>query len=562
MSAGGELVFAALGGAGEIGMNASLYGFGPSGRQRWLLVDLGITFGGGGIPGVDVMMPDPAFIAARRDALEALILTHAHEDHLGAVAYLWPRLRCPVYASPFAQAVLQRKLAETGLDGVVPVLPLPETDALSLGPFSVAAIGMTHSIPEAHAIVIRTEAGVVVHSGDWKLDCGPVIGRPVDEAALSRLGCEGVLALVCDSTNVFEQGRSGSEASLLDPLTALIHDRTGRVVVTCFSTNLARIETIAAAARRTGREVVLTGTSLLRNVAAGRECGYLAGLPPLLDGEGGRRLPRQRALIVCTGGQGERNAALSRLAFDEHPTLDLEAGDAVIFSSRVIPGNELAIGRVHNQLLRRGIAVITHRQAPVHVSGHPARDELARLYALLRPRVAVPVHGELRHMQEHAALARSLGVPETVVAENGGLVRLAPGPAGVCGRIEAGRLAREGRQTVSLQGPLIRNRAKALYQGAAFVTVVAGSGARTRVRDVRLSTIGLLDGDEEGVHETVCADVRAAIDALAAKVYIDDARVRETTSLVVRRAFRHMLDKRPVTAVHLVRVRSKEKEEG
>lgn len=561
MSGADTLVFLALGGAGEIGMNASLYGYGPPDRQRWLMIDLGITFGGGGIPGVDVVMPDPAFIAQRRDALEGLILTHAHEDHLGAVAYLWPHLRCPVYASAFAAAVLRRKLAETGLDGVVPVLPLPGQDALNLGPFSVTVIGMTHSIPEAHAVIIRTAAGTVVHSGDWKLDPAPVIGQPVDEAALGRLGDDGVLALICDSTNVFERGSSGSEASVLEPLSELVRGCAERVVVTCFATNLARIETIATVAQRCGRDMVIAGASMLRNIAAARECGYLEALPPVLDGERGRRLPRARTLIACTGGQGERNAALARLAFDEHPTLVLEDGDAVLFSSRVIPGNEIAIGRVHNQLLRRGIRVITQRQAPIHVSGHPARDELARLYTLLRPRIAVPVHGELRHLSAHAELARTLGVPQTITAENGSLVRLAPAPAAVVRQIEVGRLAREGRQTVSVLGPLVRNRTKALYQGVALVTVVLG-GSRGRTRDVQLSTVGLLDGDEEGVAAAVCADVRAAIDGLPSKVYTDDERVRETTRLVVRRAFRHMLDKRPVTEVHLVRVRSRETEEG
>jgi ribonuclease J len=555
MTDSSELVFVALGGAGEIGMNASLYGFGATGRERWLMVDLGITFGGGGIPGVDVVMPDPAFIAARRDALEALILTHAHEDHLGAVAYLWPQLRCPVYASPFARAILKRKLAETGLDGVVPVRPLPTGAALTLGPFAIEVIGMTHSIPEPHAVVIRTPAGIVVHSGDWKLDDAPVIGAPADEDALRRIGDEGVLALVCDSTNVFEQGVSGSEASVLEPLTELIAGCPGRVAVTCFSTNIARLETIATAAQRTGRELVLSGASLGRNVAAAEECGYLAGLPPVFDGEKAARLPRGRVLIVCTGGQGERNAALSRLAFDEHPTLTLEAGDAVIFSSRVIPGNEVAIGRLYNQLLRRGIRVITGRDAPIHVSGHPARDELARLYAWLRPRVAVPVHGELRHMLEHAALARSLGVDAAIVAENGSIVRLAPA-AGVAGTVPTGRLAREGRQTVALDSPLIRNRARALFQGAALVTVVLGpASAARRTRDVQLSTIGLLEGNggDDGVAEAVRAAVRAAIDGLPARAFASDERVCETTRLVVRRAFRHFLDKRPVTEVHLVR---------
>ena len=414
-----ELVFLPLGGAGEIGLNLNLYGWGPPGDRRWLMVDCGIGFNGNVIPGADVLLPDPAFIAEQRDRLLGLVLTHAHEDHLGAVQYLWPSLRCPVYATPFARAILRHKLGDQGAMAQLRPMLIPASGLLDIGPFSLQVIGMTHSIPEAQAIAVRTPAGTVLHTGDWKLDPEPVIGPTSDEAALRALGDAGVTALICDSTNVFEPGRTGSEASLRPDLRRLIAACSQRVVVTCFASNIARIASIAAAAQDAGRVVLLSGGSMRRTCAAAAECGYLDDLPPLLEDSLFKRLPANKCLVICTGGQGEPRAALNRIAQGEHPQVSLEAGDTVIFSSRVIPGNELAIGRLHNALLRRGVKVLTHRQGTIHVSGHPSRGDLEHMYALVRPKVAVPVHGELRHMLAHAELARALNVPETIVAENG-----------------------------------------------------------------------------------------------------------------------------------------------
>ena len=547
-----ELVFLPLGGAGEIGMNLNLYGYGPADQRRWLMIDLGIGFGAAGLPGVDVVMPDPTYIVERRDRLEGLVLTHGHEDHLGAVPYLWPFLRCPVYGSDFALAILRSKLARTSFGAEVPLRPIAPKQTIELGPFALGFIGMAHSIPEAHAVVIRTRAGTLVHTGDWKLDPEPVVGGFADEAALERVGDEGVLGLICDSTNVFEPGRAGSEGTLLEPLTELIGGCANRVAVSCFSTNIARLHTIATAAQRNGREVVVAGSAIARNYLAAKECGYLGELPPFLDTDAARYLPRNKLVLVCTGSQGEPNAALARLATGEHPSLALEAGDTVIFSSRVIPGNEIAIGRLQNQLLRRGIKIIGHRQARVHVSGHPARDELARMYALVRPRVAVPVHGELRHMMEHARLAAAEGVSHTVVAENGTMVRFSPGPAATTEAVQSGRWALEGNRVVPIAGDLIRRRAKVVHEGAAFVTV-ALAAARQAAADVQLSTVGLLEMGEEETAAALTAAVRKAIDDLPASTYKDDEIVREAVRLAVRRTCRQVLDKRPVTHVHLVR---------
>ncbi|MBM3952491.1 MAG: ribonuclease J [Rhodospirillales bacterium] len=549
-----ELVFVALGGAGEIGMNLNLYGYGPApDGHQWLMVDLGVTFGDGRVPGVDVIMPDPAFIAERRSRLLGLVLTHAHEDHLGAVPYLWDRLRCPVYATPFAVSILSRKLREAGMDGKVPITVVPLGGRIRIGPFDVELVTVTHSIPEPNALAIRTPHGTVVHTGDWKFDPEPVVGPLSDEAALRRLGDEGVLAIVCDSTNVFTPGVSGSEAELESTLTDLIREAKARVAVACFATNVARLETIARAAAVCGRDVVIAGRSLRRIDAAARENGYLAATRAFLDEEAAGWLPPDRAVIICTGSQGEPRAALARIAADDHPNVTLGAGDLVIFSSRVIPGNETAIAKLQNDLVRLGVKIVTWRDHHVHVSGHPARDELARMYQLVRPRVAVPVHGELRHMLEHADLARDCQVPEAVVSENGGVIRLAPGRAEVVDRVPVGRLAVDGNRLVPLDGALVRDRNRAIYNGSAVVTVVLD--ARGRVKgEVQISTLGVMEAGDEDALGVVRETVEEVVAATPAARRGDDAALKEALRIAVRRAFRDRFDKRPVTSIHLVRV--------
>jgi ribonuclease J len=555
-----ELVFLALGGSGEIGMNLNLYGYGPAADRRWLMIDLGITFNAG-IPGVDIILPDPAYIAERRDRLDGLLLTHAHEDHLGAVPYLWPRLQCPIYGSPFTLAVLRRKLDEVPWGGQVPLRPLPADGRLRIGAFDLEMIAITHSIPEASAVAVSCPLGTVLHTGDWKFDPDPVVGPPSDEAALSRHGDRGVLAIVCDSTNVFEAGRSGSEGELRAGLSRLIGGCSGQVVVACFASNIARLKTIAEAAADNGRDVVMTGHSLKRNYAAALTCGYLDDIPPFIDDRYVAHLPRDRVVVVCTGGQGEPRAALARLANGEHPSLRLAAGDAVIFSSRVIPGNELPVARLVNQLVRQGVRTLNHRDGLVHVSGHPAADELAHMYRLVRPRLSVPVHGELRHLHAHARLARREGVVDALIGENGTLMRLAPEPAGIVETVTAGRLVLEGNRLVPIEGALVKERSKALYNGAALVTV-ALTGAEPRPADVQIVAIGLIGSDEEAVLADVRARVAAAVGALTGRAYADDQVVQETVRLVVRRSFRQLFEKKPVTHVHLVRLHEGQRREA
>lgn len=548
-----ELAFVALGGAGEIGMNLNLYGYGrpPEGHQ-WLMVDLGVTFGDGSIPGVDVITPDPAFIVQRRDRLLGLVLTHAHEDHLGAVPYLWQRLGCPIWATPFTISILTRKLREAGLDGQVPIHTVPLGGHVTIGPFDIELVTVTHSIPEPNALAIRTPLGTIVHTGDWKFDPAPVVGPLSDEEALRKLGDEGVLAIVCDSTNVFTPGVSGSEAELEKTLTDLIGESEGRVAVACFASNVARLETIAKAAAASGRDVVLAGRSLRRMDEAARENGYLAGTRAFLDEDAAGWLPRERTVIICTGSQGEPRAALSRIAAGDHPRVELEDGDTVIFSSRVIPGNEIAIGKLQNDLVRRGIEIITWRDHHVHVSGHPARDELMKMYQLVRPRIAVPVHGELRHMLEHADLAEDCQVQQAVVAENGGMIRLAPGRAEIIGQVPVGRLAVDGNRIVPIDGALVRDRNRAIYHGSAVVTVVLDKKGRVR-DEVQVSTLGVMEAGDEGALGVVRETVEEIIVALPAVKRADDAAVKEAVRIAVRRVFRDRFDKRPVTSVHLVR---------
>lgn len=543
-----ELLFLALGGAGEIGMNLNLYGH----AGKWLMVDLGIGFADDTMPGVDVVMPDPAFIVERRADLVGIVLTHAHEDHLGAVADLWPRLKAPVYATPFAASVLRRKLIEAGLRDAVPITEIPLGGKFELAPFELEMITMTHSILEPNALAIRTKFGTVFHTGDWKIDPEPLLGDTTDEAMLKRIGDEGALAMICDSTNVFVEGEAGSEAKVRANLEKLVHGHKGRVAVTCFASNLARVESAALAAVAAGRHPVLSGRALQRMVEAAQECGYLLDFPECVPEQQAGFLPRDKVLFICTGSQGEPRASMAKLANGDHRDLVLEEGDTAIFSSRVIPGNERSVGRLQNALMARGVEVITDREADIHVSGHPARDELVRVYQWVRPKIAVPVHGEVRHMIEHAALARACQVPETVVAPNGTLVRLAPGAAGIVDHVPSGRLARDGDGLVPLDGDSLRERRKLLWNGAAAATLVIDRRGRA-VAPPKVSLRGIDDAEGE-LGEAIVAGLNEMLADLSGSERDDDARIEEAARQAVRRVVRAHLGKKPLTDVHIVRI--------
>ncbi len=545
-----DLVFLPLGGAGEIGMNLNLYGY----AGKWLMVDCGITFGDDATPGVEVIMPDPAFIVERKDALAGLVLTHAHEDHLGAVHWLWPQLECPIYATPFTAAVLRHKLAEAGLERAAKITEVPMSGTFRVGPFDIELITLTHSIPEPNAVVIRTQAGTVLHTGDWKLDPDPLVGPSTDEQALMRVGAEGVLAMVCDSTNVLVPGTSGSEASVREHLIELVGRLEHRVAVAAFASNVARLETICCAAETNGRRVALVGRSIKRIVEAAQQTGYLSDVEPFVADSDVGYLPRNELLLICTGSQGEPRSALSRIADDDHPEVSLEAGDTVIFSSREIPGNERAIGRLQNKLASRGVDIITARDESVHVSGHPARDELIQMYQWVRPKIAVPVHGEARHLIAHAELARECQVPEPVGARNGYAVRLAPGRATVVDEVPHGRLAVDGTRLIPMESAALRDRRRLAWNGSAVVTVVVdGEGRVKGTPQVAIAGVFDRDVEPEIAHEVEDA-VTAAVEDLPKPRRRDDGEVREAARLAVRRSVRALCGKRPQIDVHLVRV--------
>jgi ribonuclease J len=544
---GGDLAFLPLGGTGEIGMNLNLYRFGG----KWLAVDCGIGFGGNDTPEAEIIMPDPSFIADRRDSLVGLVITHAHEDHVGAVAHLWRRLRCPVYATPFTAAVLRRKLGEAQLLGEVKIHVIPPGGAFELAPFRLQFIQMAHSTPEAQALVIRTPAGVILHTGDWKLDPNPLVGPPTDEAALKALGDEGVLAMVCDSTNALVEGHSGSEADVRRSLASLIRGLSGRVVVTCFASNVARVESVVVAARDAGRSVALIGRSLRNLEAAARETGYLKSLPEFVAEDRIDDVPDDNLLILITGSQGEPRSALSRVAADSHQTLSLGEGDTVIFSSRMIPGNERAIGAVQDNLVRRGVNVMTDNDHMVHVSGHPARDEMRRLYRLVRPKFAVPVHGEWRHLAAHAALATELGV-ESVMMENGDILQMAPGKPEIVDSAPVGVLALDGNRVVPLQGGVMSARRKMLFNGIVLGSLAVDESGRLMGR-AKVSAPGLFE-PEDPESERLARDFGNAVADLPASLRRDDAGLADAAKAALRRCLGKKIGKRPLVDVHLLRV--------
>ena len=544
-----ELVFLALGGVGEIGMNLSLYGY----AGRWLMIDCGISFADETLPGVDVIMPDPSFIAERVGELDGLVVTHAHEDHLGAIPYLWPRLRCPVYATPFTAAVLRAKLAEAGLEHEVPITEVPMSGKFSVGPFALELVTLTHSIPEPNAVVLRTPLGAVLHTGDWKFDPAPLIGETADFAALRRLGEEGVLAMICDSTNALRPGEAGSEADVRKSLIELVGRAKHRVVIACFASNVARLESAAAAAAAHDRHAALVGRSLWRIDHAARETGYLQDTPPFLTDEEAAYLPRDKVLLICTGSQGEPRSALARIAEDDHPQIVLEEGDTVIFSSRIIPGNERAIGRLQNRLAGLGVELVTEHDHFVHVSGHPAQDELTRMYQLVRPKIAVPVHGETRHLLAQARLAEHCQVPQAIVTKNGEMVKLAPGPAGIIGEMPTGRLVVDGTRLVPAGAEALLSRRRMTFNGAALATIVVDAEGRLRAPP-QVTVQGLGETEDATLTDELRQRVIGALEELDPRARRDDAALREAVRLAVRRSLRAWHGKKPVTDVHLVRI--------
>jgi len=549
-----ELLFAPLGGVGEIGMNLSLYGLGDGGKRTWLAVDLGVSFAGEDLPGIDLIMPDIRFLVEERRNLVALVLTHAHEDHFGAIIDLWPRLRCPIYATPFTAALFEAKrLGEPGAPEI-PIKVVPLGARLTLGPFDVEFVSVSHSIPESNALIIRTPLGNVLHTGDWKLDPTPVIGPPTEEGKLKALGDEGCLALIGDSTNAVREGRSPSESEVAKNLLELIVNAKGRVAITTFASNVARMRAVAEGARVAGREVVVIGRAMARVEQVARETGYLDGIQDFRSAEFYGHLPPDKVVALCTGSQGEPRAALARISADEHPEVTLGKGDRVIFSSRTIPGNEKAVGRVVNGLVRQGIEVITDRTHLVHVSGHPRREEMAELYGWVRPRIAVPVHGEALHLAEHAALARKAGVGEVILCGDGDLVRLAP-DAGVIDEIPAARLYKDGSLLIEAQARTVGERRKLSFAGIVVVSMaISDKGALLANPEVELIGIPEVNAGKQSMTEIAYDAVVETFEHLPKPRRRDPDAVEESVKRAVRAAVAGNWGKKPMCIVHVVAV--------
>lgn len=538
-----ELLFLSLGGSDEIGMNANLYGC----NGKWLMVDLGVTFGHEDYPGIDLIMPDLEFIEKRKKDLLGIVLTHGHEDHIGAVPYLAADLGVPIYATPFTAELVRGKLAEQGVTREVDLHIVPMEGMIDLGPFNICFVPLAHSILEMSALVINTPHGRIFHTGDWKLDENPVIGEPASAAALTAIGDEGVLAMVCDSTNVFNDKESGSEASVRADLLKHVTGARGRVVVTTFASNTARLQTLADVARESGRKLCFAGRSLHRIVEASQATGYLKDLPELVDMDAVDAFPRNQVMVVATGGQGEARAALGRIAEGNHP-VKLEEGDTVIFSSKQIPGNEMAIGHVMNQLARRNIIMVTEKQAHVHVSGHPGRSELAKLYGWVRPEILVPVHGERRHMAEQARFGLQQGISKAIVQSNGDVVRLAPHGPEIVSRERTGRLVLDGDTIIAADGDTIAQRRRMSWYGVVSVAVALG-GKNNLLGEPVIRVLGVpIEEDIDDFLEEACSAAEKAVRDWRG----DLADLREKLRLAVRRVATSWTGKKPIVEVMVV----------
>lgn len=551
-----ELTFAPLGGIGEIGMNLSVYGLGNKHQRSLLAVDLGVSFGNEeALPGIDVIMPDIQFLEKERKNLVGLVLTHAHEDHFGAIIDLWPRLNCPIYATKFSAALFEAKCAAERNAPKIPVTVIKSGGNVDIGPFNVEFVPVAHSIPESHALAIRSSAGLVLHTGDWKIDPTPIIGRPTDERRLRELGDEGVLALVGDSTNAVREGRSPSEREVAKTLTELVMAAKGRVAVTTFASNVSRLRAVADAALAAGREVVVVGRAMERVVQVARETGFLDGVQNFRSAEYYGHFPADRVLALCTGSQGEPRAALARIANDDHPQVTLNRNDTVIFSSRTIPGNERAVGGIINKLVTQGIKVITDRTHLVHVSGHPRRDELRDMISWVRPQILIPAHGEALHLNEHASLARECGVPQVLVCKNGDQVRLGPGDAAIVDQLPSGRLFKDGVIIENEKSKAVVQRRRLSFAGAAFVAL-AVTDKGEMVDEPEIDLVGIPEKNVGGelLDDIVFDVVMTTFETLPRARRRDPDATAESIRRAVRSAISEHWGKKTLCYVHVLTV--------
>lgn len=544
-----NFLFLPLGGTGEIGMNFNLYAV----DGQWIAVDCGIDFPDGRLPGIEVYLPDPTFIKERKDDLLGLFITHGHEDHIGAIAALWPDLGCPIYASPFTAKLVDKKLDEAGLRNKAKIYPLMPDHPVTVGGFTIDPIRLTHSMPEPSALAIKTRFGSVLHTGDWRFDDAPLLGEKADLEKLEKLGDEGVLALIGDSTNVFHDKQTGTEQDVRDHLTPLIKEQTGRVAVTCFASNLTRVQTIALAAQESGRHLSLIGRSLDRLITVGKETGYLKDFPEIVPPEEAAYLPNDKLLYLCTGSQGEYRAGLWRISEGTHPHVTLEKGDTVIFSSKTIPGNEMGVSYLHNRFAEAGVRVVTEKEAFIHVSGHASKDDVRKILELVRPQTVIPVHGEQTHLAAHEKLAEETGC-EALKIGNGDVIALAgegrTAPT-IVDTVDCKRLIVDGRTIFPERCTQMRFRKRMAYEGALFATIMLDS--RDKVSEAVITVPGLLDDETQNQElEDLEDEVCAYVNRMSGKQRRREESLREAVRIFLQRHCKENYGKKPLTIVHLV----------
>jgi ribonuclease J len=550
-----ELVFVPLGGVGEIGMNLALYGLRSGNEREWLCVDMGISFADAEVPGVDIIMPDVQFLEKERRNLKGIVLTHGHEDHVGAMYDLWPRFKVPVFTTPFTAALLDSKRAMEPNASSIPITIVKQGGRLQIGSFEVEFVPVAHSIPESNALAIRTPLGLVVHTGDWKLDPHPVAGAVTDERRFRELGEEGIRAVVADSTNAIRDGESPSETDVAKSLVEIVRNAKGRVAVTTFASNVARIRSAALAAQAAGREVVVAGRAMERVINVAREMHYLDGVRPFRGIDAYSSLPRSEVVVLLTGSQGEPRAALARIANDDHPDIELDRGDTLIVSARTIPGNEKPVNRILNEMIRRGVKVITDRTHLVHVSGHPRRGEVARLYQWLKPQLVVPVHGEALHLSEHAALAREQGVPEVALCGDGDVLRLAPGPAQVIDDVPTGRVYRDGQMLINAESLTISQRRKLSFAGVVSAAIaIDGRGELLGEPEIDIAGLPEFAAPNQPMQNFVLDAIYDCLDSLPKQKRRDPEAIEESVSRSIRSQVNSIWGKKPVCHVMVLQV--------
>ena len=550
-----EFIFCPLGGSGEIGMNMNLFAYGDSGNKKWLIVDVGVTFADDTIPGIDLIYPDPGFIIDKKNDLVGIVLTHAHEDHIGAIVHVWPKLLCNIYATPFTSVLIKEKFKEKKIDIGKKLKIVELNGSVKLGPFKVEFVTLTHSILEPNGLSIETPAGTILHTGDWKIDPNPLIGEKINEKKLKDIGKKGILAMICDSTNVFNPGRAGSESDVRKNLLKIMSNKNKRIVVTSFASNVARMESIFYCAKKTGRQISLVGRSMLRIYKAARQCGYLNGLLEPLDLKEAKKISREKIVYLCTGSQGELNGAMMRIANYTHPEVTLESGDTVIFSSKIIPGNEKKLYKLHNQLIKNGVDVISEENEFVHVSGHPNRDDLKDMYKWVMPKSVIPVHGEHRHMIEHINFAKEMQVPYPVQVENGDIVQLHPGDKPeVIDKAPVGRMYVDGNISVGEESQSVKDRKNISFNGFLEVTIIVNNSGSI----VKAPIISFKGIPSNGESSNFVFDLQDKIKKLCKSYSLNNPKQEynliEAVKTNCKKTVKEKTGKRPYTNVNLVRI--------